>query len=93
MSEQKNVETVKRGYAAFQRGGLQTVLNLRADDIDFVTPSQLPSAFPPPSYSLSRFFPQYAGGGNAQGWLAFILSCSTNKSRIAEDNSLSGTSS
>ena len=35
MSEQENVELVKQGFAAFQRGDIATVLNFFSDDIDF----------------------------------------------------------
>jgi uncharacterized protein len=35
MDEQENVELVKQGFAAFQRGDIATVLNFFADDIDF----------------------------------------------------------
>lgn len=38
MSEQENVEIVKRGFAAFQRGDIQAVLNLFSDDVDFRHP-------------------------------------------------------
>ncbi len=35
MNEQENVEIVKRGFAAFHRGDIQTVLSLCLDDVDF----------------------------------------------------------
>lgn len=38
MSEQENVEIVKRGYAAFQQGDMHTVLNLFSDEVDFHHP-------------------------------------------------------
>jgi ketosteroid isomerase-like protein len=38
MSEQENVEIIKRNYAAFQRGDMQTVLNSCSDDVDFRHP-------------------------------------------------------
>jgi ketosteroid isomerase-like protein len=38
MSEQENVEMVQQGFAAFQRGDIQTVLNLFSDDVDFRHP-------------------------------------------------------
>ena len=38
MSEQDNVEIVKQSFVAFQRGDMQTVLNLCADDIEFRHP-------------------------------------------------------
>ncbi len=38
MSEQENVEIVKQGFAAFQRGDIQTVLNLLSEDVDFRHP-------------------------------------------------------
>lgn len=41
MSEQENVEILKRGYAAFQRGDLQTVLNLFSDDAEFHHPMSI----------------------------------------------------
>jgi ketosteroid isomerase-like protein len=38
MSEHENVEMVKRGYAAFARGDMQTLLNLFSDDVEFRHP-------------------------------------------------------
>ncbi len=38
MSEQENVEIVKQGYAAFQRGDIQTILNLCSDDVEIRHP-------------------------------------------------------
>jgi len=38
MREQDNVEIVKQSFAAFQRGDIQTVLNLCTDDIEFRHP-------------------------------------------------------
>ena len=35
MNELENVELVKQGFAAFQRGDIATVLNFFSDDIDF----------------------------------------------------------
>jgi ketosteroid isomerase-like protein len=35
MNEHENVELVKQGFAAFQRGDIETVLNFFSDDIDF----------------------------------------------------------
>jgi ketosteroid isomerase-like protein len=34
MNEQENVEIVKQGYAAFQRGDIQTLLNLCSADVE-----------------------------------------------------------
>jgi len=41
MSEQENVEIVKQGYAAFQRGDIQTILNLGSDDVEVRHPMSL----------------------------------------------------
>lgn len=38
MSEQENVAIVKRGFAAFQQGELQALLNLFSDEVDFRHP-------------------------------------------------------
>ena len=45
MSEHENVEMVKRGYAAFARGDMQTLLNLFSDDVEFRHP--MPTAIWP----------------------------------------------
>ena len=46
MSEQQNLEIVKRGYEAFGRGDIQALLDLFADDIEWTSPGppQLPTA-------------------------------------------------
>lgn len=46
MSEQQNVEIVKRGYEAFGRGDIQALLDLFADDIEWTSPGppELPTA-------------------------------------------------
>ena len=38
MSTSQNVETAKKGYAAFAEGDLETVLGIFDDDIEFVVP-------------------------------------------------------
>ena len=38
MSTSQNVETAKKGYAAFAAGDLETVLSIFDDDIEFVVP-------------------------------------------------------
>ena len=38
MSTSQNVETAKKGYAAFAEGDLETVLSLYDDDVEFVLP-------------------------------------------------------
>lgn len=38
MNEQQNVEVVRRGYDAFGRGDLQTLLSLFDDNIEWVSP-------------------------------------------------------
>jgi ketosteroid isomerase-like protein len=38
MSEQDNIETIKRGYAAFSAGDLETVMSLFDDDVEWVQP-------------------------------------------------------
>jgi ketosteroid isomerase-like protein len=38
MSEQDNIELVKQGFAAFQRGDIETILNAFSDEIDFRHP-------------------------------------------------------
>ena len=40
MSEQDNKELIKRGYAAFSAGDLETVMSLFDDDIEWVQPGQ-----------------------------------------------------
>lgn len=40
MSEQQNVQTVQSAYAAFQRGDIQGVLNILADDVEWHTPGE-----------------------------------------------------
>ena len=46
MSEQQNLEVVRRGYEAFGRGDIQALLDLLADDIEWVSPGppELPTA-------------------------------------------------
>jgi uncharacterized protein len=46
MSEQQNLEIVKRGYEAFGRGDTQALLDLFADDIEWSSPGppELPTA-------------------------------------------------
>ena len=46
MSEQQNLEIVKRGYEAFGRGDIQALLDLFADDIEWSSPGppELPTA-------------------------------------------------
>lgn len=38
MTEQDKVEIIKQGYAAFQKGDIQTLLNLCAEDVEFRHP-------------------------------------------------------
>jgi ketosteroid isomerase-like protein len=38
MSEQDNIEMIKRGYAAFSAGDLETVMSLFDDDVEWVQP-------------------------------------------------------
>jgi ketosteroid isomerase-like protein len=38
MSREDNIQTVKRGYEAFGRGDLNTLLDLFSDDIEWITP-------------------------------------------------------
>ena len=40
MSEQDNKELIKRGYAAFSAGDLETVMSLFDDDVEWVQPGQ-----------------------------------------------------
>ena len=40
MSAQDNKETIKRGYAAFSAGDIETVMSLFDDDIEWVQPGQ-----------------------------------------------------
>jgi ketosteroid isomerase-like protein len=40
MSEQDNIEIIKRGYAAFSAGDLETVMSLFDDDVEWVQPGQ-----------------------------------------------------
>ncbi len=40
MSEQENKELVKKGYAAFSAGDVQTVMDLFDDEIEWVQPGQ-----------------------------------------------------
>jgi uncharacterized protein len=40
VSEQENKELVKKGYAAFAAGDVQTVMDLFDDDIEWVQPGQ-----------------------------------------------------
>lgn len=46
MSEQQNLEVVRRGYEAFGRGDIQALLDLLADDVEWVSPGppELPTA-------------------------------------------------
>ena len=46
MSEQENIEIVRRGYEAFSRGDVQALLDLLADDIEWASPGppELPTA-------------------------------------------------
>ena len=46
MTEQQNLEVVKRGYEAFGRGDIDAVLQLCADDVEWATPGppDLPTA-------------------------------------------------
>ena len=46
MSEQQNLDVVRRGYEAFGRGDIEGLLSLLADDVTWVTPgpSDLPTA-------------------------------------------------
>ena len=46
MSDQQNVEIVRRGYEAFGRGDIEGLVSLMADDVTWVTPgpSDLPTA-------------------------------------------------
>ena len=38
MSEQENVQVVREAYATFGRGDIQTLLNMYADDVEFIIP-------------------------------------------------------
>ena len=40
MSEQDNIEVIKRGYEAFSTGDLETVMNLFDDDVEWVQPGE-----------------------------------------------------
>jgi uncharacterized protein len=40
MSEQENKELIKKGYAAFSTGDVETVMNLFADDIEWTQPGE-----------------------------------------------------
>ena len=40
MSEQENKELIKRGYAAFSAGDVETVMSLFDDDIEWVQPGE-----------------------------------------------------
>ncbi len=40
MSEQENKELIKRGYAAFSTGDIDTVMSLFDDDVEWVQPGQ-----------------------------------------------------
>lgn len=40
MSEQENKELITKGYAAFSSGDVETVMNLFADDIEWVQPGE-----------------------------------------------------
>ena len=40
MSEQDNIEVIKRGYEAFSAGDLETVMSLFDDDIEWVQPGE-----------------------------------------------------
>ena len=40
MSEQDNKELVKKGYAAFSSGDLETIMSLFDDDVEWVQPGQ-----------------------------------------------------
>jgi hypothetical protein len=46
MSEQQNLEVVRRGYEAFGRGDIHALLDLLADDVEWVSPGppELPTA-------------------------------------------------
>ena len=46
MSEQQNLEVVRRGYEAFGRGDIQALLDMLADDVEWVSPGppELPTA-------------------------------------------------
>ena len=46
MSEQQNLELVRRGYEAFGRGDIKALLDLLADDIEWTSPGppELPTA-------------------------------------------------
>ena len=46
MSEQQNLEVVRRGYEAFGRGDVDSLLDLFADDIEWISPGppDLPTA-------------------------------------------------
>jgi ketosteroid isomerase-like protein len=40
MSEQDNIEIIKRGYAAFSAGDLEAVMSLFDDDVEWVQPGE-----------------------------------------------------
>ena len=40
MSEQDNIEVIKRGYEAFSAGDLETVMSLFDDDVEWVQPGE-----------------------------------------------------
>ena len=40
MSEQDNIEVIKRGYEAFSAGDVETMMSLLDDDIEWVQPGQ-----------------------------------------------------
>ena len=40
MSEQENKELIKRGYAAFSAGDVETVMDLFDDDVEWVQPGE-----------------------------------------------------
>lgn len=46
MSDQQNLEIVRRGYEAFGRGDIEGLVSLMADDVTWITPgpSDLPTA-------------------------------------------------
>ena len=40
MSEQENIELVKRGYEAFSAGDIETVMNTFDDNVEWVQPGE-----------------------------------------------------
>ena len=40
MSEQDNVDIIRRGYEAFSAGEVETVMDLFDDDVEWVQPGQ-----------------------------------------------------